>query len=70
MKPSGAVSKRTFIALELAQSEDLFDWISQTGAFEDELCRYYFRQILDGLQYCHKCGYCHRDLKPANILLS
>jgi serine/threonine protein kinase len=60
---------KTFFALELAQGEDLFDYVQNTGAFEDELCRYYFKQMLEALEYCHKKGYCHRDLKLANILL-
>ena len=43
IKPSGKESKKTFIALEIAHGEDLYDYVAETGPFEDELCRYYFK---------------------------
>lgn len=33
------------------------------------MCRYFFKQILDGMDAIHNGGYCHRDLKCENILL-
>jgi serine/threonine protein kinase len=32
--------------------------------FSEETARFYFRQLVDGVQYCHENGVCHRDLKP------
>lgn len=32
--------------------------------FCEETARFYFRQLVDGVQYCHENGVCHRDLKP------
>lgn len=33
-------------------------------------CRYFFRQIVEGLSYCHRCHIAHRDLKLSNFLLT
>lgn len=32
--------------------------------------KYYFRQILEGLDYAHSKGIMHRDLKPQNLILN
>jgi len=32
--------------------------------------RYFFRQIVEGLSYCHTCHIAHRDLKLSNFLLT
>src|ERR1700735_1595056 len=31
--------------------------------------RYYFKQIINGIEYCHQNLVTHRDLKPENILV-
>ena len=56
------------IALELAEGGEVFDYISLGGAFNERTCRFYFRQLLAGLDYIHKKGVSHRDLKPENLL--
>lgn len=59
----------TYIVLELASGGELFDFIANSGRFEEPIARYYFKQLLEGLDYCHNMGIAHRDLKPENILL-
>ncbi|CAI2363208.1 unnamed protein product [Moneuplotes crassus] len=57
------------IALEVASGGELFDFISMTGAFSEDVARYFFHQFLDALEYMHEKGISHRDLKTENILL-
>lgn len=58
-----------YIALELAQGGEVFDFISNSGPFSEKTARFFFHQFMDGLNYCHQNGVCHRDLKPENLLL-
>jgi len=59
----------TVIVLELATQGEFFDFFMYTGHFEAPLARWFFAQMMDGLEYCHKNGVAHRDLKPENCLL-
>ena len=55
--------------LELVNGGDLFDRIKKGGGLNEDTCRNYFLQLLDGLEHCHGKGVSHRDLKPENILI-
>ena len=39
------------------------------GPLPEESAKYLFKQLLEGVGYCHRMGTTHRDLKPSNILL-
>lgn len=69
VKNSGAKREVIYIVLELALGGELFNYIANTGRFEEPLARYFFKQLLQGLNYCHEMGVAHRDLKPENLLL-
>lgn len=69
VKDNGKTKEVNYIVLELALGGELFDFIALTGAFTEELARYFFKQFLAGLDHCHSQGYAHRDLKPENLLL-
>lgn len=60
---------KIFIVLELVTGGELFDKIVSEGRFNEETARFYFRQLIGGVLYCHSQGVCHRDLKPENLLL-
>uniref|UniRef100_A0A7S4E088 non-specific serine/threonine protein kinase n=1 Tax=Lotharella globosa TaxID=91324 RepID=A0A7S4E088_9EUKA len=56
------------IVQELAPAGELFDIVAQ-GPLKEDFARYYFKQLVDGLEHCHSRGVIHRDLKPENLVL-
>lgn len=60
---------KIFIVLELITGGELFDKIVAEGRFDENTARFYYRQLIKGVKYCHSQGVCHRDLKPENLLL-
>ena len=39
------------LGLEYASNSDLHDMLSQSGGFEEDLARHYFRELLNALKY-------------------
>lgn len=68
-KVNGKQKQVFYLVLEIAAGGELFDYISETGHFNEKLARFYFKQLLSGLDHCHLAGIAHRDLKPENILI-
>eukprot|EP01038_Epipyxis_sp_PR26KG_P013526 gene13526-18146_t len=64
-----ASKTKIFIVLELVTGGELFDKIVAAGKLTEDHARFYFTQLIEGVEYCHKLGICHRDLKPENLLL-
>ena len=69
VKASGKSREVDYIVLELAGGGELFDFIAISGRFEEPTARFYFKQFMEGLAFCHDKGIAHRDLKPENLLL-
>jgi serine/threonine protein kinase len=64
-----ASKTKIFIVLELIVGGELFDKIVTVGKLTEDQAFFYFNQLVEGVEYCHKLGVCHRDLKPENLLL-
>ncbi|KAH0500665.1 Sperm motility kinase 2B [Microtus ochrogaster] len=61
--------KRIYLVMELAEGQQLYQYIRKAGHLQEDEARGIFRQILAGVSYCHELGIVHRDLKPDNIML-
>eukprot|EP01006_Ploeotia_vitrea_P008190 TRINITY_DN19312_c0_g1_i1.p1 TRINITY_DN19312_c0_g1~~TRINITY_DN19312_c0_g1_i1.p1 ORF type:complete len:393 (+),score=26.71 TRINITY_DN19312_c0_g1_i1:33-1211(+) len=60
---------RLYLCLDLLSGGELFDHLSEAGAFSLERSKLYAAQIASGLHEMHKKHICYRDLKPENIVL-
>ncbi|KAG8736545.1 hypothetical protein FRC10_009205 [Ceratobasidium sp. 414] len=58
-----------YLALEYVEGGELFDYLVSRGRLSEPEALNYFKQIIFGLDYCHRFNISHRDLKPENILL-
>nr|CAD7590251.1 unnamed protein product [Timema genevievae] len=56
--------------MQYAKNGDVFEYMLKNGALDEDLARYWFRQLSLALQYLHKLGITHRDLKCENALIS
>lgn len=68
-KSSGKKIEIAYIVLEYVKGGELWDFVGITGEFHENVCRYYFKQILSAIHYMNSSGIVHRDLKLENILL-
>lgn len=60
MKEVLASKTKIFIVLELVTGGELFDKIVSVGKLPEENAKFYFLQLVEGVEYCHSLGVCHR----------
>ena len=58
-----------FIVLELITGGELFDKIVAEGRFSEDKARFYLRQLVSGVQYCHSQSVCHRYVNEHAMLM-
>ena len=49
--------------------KDLFDYITEKGALDENTSKNFFRQIIETVISIHRNGVVHRDIKDENILV-
>ena len=64
-----ASKTKIYLVLELVTGGELFDKIVKETRFTESKARFYFRQLVTSVEFCHNLGVCHRDLKPENLLI-
>lgn len=62
---------RVVIVMEYLEGGELLQLLKKQKKeyFEEREAKEYFKQIINGVAYCHKKGIVHRDLKLENILI-
>lgn len=55
--------------LEYASKGDIYEMISKKGKLSETEARFYFRQLIQGIEFAHKNEVSHRDLKLENLLI-
>lgn len=59
-----------YLVLEYIDGENMFEYLSKNGTFDENLLTKYMKMLLDVLVYLHKINIIHCDIKPENILLT
>lgn len=61
------------VVMPYCGSGDLFELLQESQAngkgFSEGVARYWFRQVISGMQHLHSRGICHRDLSPENVMI-
>ena len=60
--------KYIYFIMEVCEGGELFERITEKGAFNEEEAKDAFNQIMKAIQYMHHNKICHRDMKPENLL--
>lgn len=56
--------------MEICGAGDLLTYVRRRRKLKEDIAKHLFRQIIEGLRYCHSKNILHRDIKLDNILLS
>ena len=55
--------------MELCGGGDLLNYVRKRRKLKEDVAKYVFKQVVEGLSYCHAKGIVHRDIKLDNLLL-
>jgi serine/threonine-protein kinase SRK2 len=57
------------IAMEFAAGGDMFEHVVRKGGLKESEARWFFQQLIVGVDYVHRMGVANRDIKLENTLL-
>jgi serine/threonine protein kinase len=62
---------QVFCVMEFGDSGDLLTFFQKRKwtRIDDSLAKYWFNQLLSGVEWLHNCGIAHRDIKADNVIL-
>jgi len=55
--------------MSVAEHGELYRLIAMKERLSENLIRFLFVQLVEGLMQLHNNGYVHRDIKPENLLI-
>jgi len=58
-----------YYVMTFAEHGELFRLVETSERLSDNLIRYLFAQLVQGLSQLHLHGFVHRDIKPENLLI-
>ena len=67
-RKNGLGHKTEYMVLELVDRGELHDFLNYSDTFSEPLARYFFKQLMNGLNHIHTSGITHRDLKLENLM--
>jgi 5'-AMP-activated protein kinase catalytic alpha subunit len=56
--------------MEVCGAGDLLTYVRRRRKLKEDVAKHVFKQIIEGLKYCHSKNILHRDIKLDNILLT
>ena len=57
------------VIMEYASGGELFQYVQRSGRLSEDAARFFFRQLITAVEFCHNSGIYHRDLKLENALI-
>ena len=57
------------IAMEYASGGSLFTYVQRAVRLKEAAARWFFQQLVIGLDYCHRRGVVNRDIKVCGVAL-